>query len=313
MNSEPDWSLRPATPADLEPLADLRARVMRADLERLGRYDDHRVRQRLRDGFSPEHTSIVLVRSGPGRRVFAGSVTVRPADRGGRLLEHFYLHPRHQGRGLGTAVLRHVLAEADAAGEPVRLNVLRGSAARRLYERHGFRLDREDAVDAFLHRPVPAVRTGPAAERLRDAALLWSVGELTAREVVDAACAALLAGSDGEAILALASCPDAEASDRVPDLLPPALAEFGLHHHPPGGLPGKQAVLRALAAELLAGRYGPQDLARRVRERFGHDLDFDPVDRLCRLDDEYATLEYWTSTREELDAEVLSEARRLTA
>ncbi|MEU8512105.1 GNAT family N-acetyltransferase [Kitasatospora sp. NPDC048722] len=147
MNDQPDWSLRPATPADVGPVAELRARVLRADLERLGRYDEHRVRQRLRDGFPAGHMAIVLVGG-----AFAGSVTVRPAEGGGRRLEHFYLAPEHQGRGLGSAVLRRVLAEADAAGEPVRLDVLRGSAARRLYERHGFVLEREDPVDVLLVR-----------------------------------------------------------------------------------------------------------------------------------------------------------------
>lgn len=38
----------------------------------------------------------------------------------------------------------------------VRLNVLQGSAARRLYERHGFTPEREDPVDVFLVRkPTP--------------------------------------------------------------------------------------------------------------------------------------------------------------
>lgn len=55
------------------------------------RYDEHRVRQRLRDSFSPQHTSIIVI----GREL-AGCVTVRPAE--GRLwLEHFYLAPHHQG------------------------------------------------------------------------------------------------------------------------------------------------------------------------------------------------------------------------
>ncbi|MFD7449472.1 GNAT family N-acetyltransferase [Kitasatospora sp. NPDC059827] len=304
MNKDLDWSLRPATTADVEPVAELRAEVMRADLERLGRYDDHRVRQRLRDGFSPQHTSIVLV-----GREFAGSVAVRPAEQGGRWLEHFYLRPRHQGRGLGSAVLRHVLAEADSAGEPVRLDVLQGSAARRLYERHGFEPEHEDAVDAFLVRPVPAVTVDPAVERLRDAAVLWSAGELTALEVVDAACDALVAGLDGEAVTALAACPNGEASALVPDLLPPALAEYGLLCHPPGGMLGKQTVLRVLAARMLAGEYGPQDLARRVHERFGHD--FEPAEALALLDDSYDTLGYHGLTREQLDEDVRAEARRL--
>lgn len=46
-----DWEMRPASAADVEAVAGLRAVVLRADLERLGRYDERRVRLRLRDGF----------------------------------------------------------------------------------------------------------------------------------------------------------------------------------------------------------------------------------------------------------------------
>ncbi|MFJ4407061.1 GNAT family N-acetyltransferase [Streptomyces sp. NPDC088910] len=144
------WALRAAVAGDVEPIAELRAVVMRADLERLGRYDGHRVRQRLRDSFSTRYTSVVTVEGD-----FAGCVTLRPAETGGALLEHFYLEPRYQGRGLGSAVLRELLGRADARGEDVRLNVLQGSAARRLYERWGFVLETEDAVDVFMVRPSP--------------------------------------------------------------------------------------------------------------------------------------------------------------
>jgi GNAT superfamily N-acetyltransferase len=137
------WTLRPAEPADLEDLVELRAVVMRPDLERLGRYDAHRVRQRLRDGFSPEHTQIIEV----GGQL-AGSIAVRPVeDR--RWLEHFYLATQHQGRGLGSAVLRSVLDRTDGT---VWLNVLQGSPARRLYECHGFVVQSEDPVDVFMVR-----------------------------------------------------------------------------------------------------------------------------------------------------------------
>lgn len=50
-------------------------------------------------------------------------------------------------------MLRTLLARADAEGEPVRLQVLQGSAARRLYERHGFVLESEDPIDVFMLRP----------------------------------------------------------------------------------------------------------------------------------------------------------------
>ena len=147
-----EWRLRPAAAADVELIADLRAVVMRPDLERLGRYDGQRVRQRFRDSFDPQHTSVITVDGEP-----AGSVTVRPAD-ALLWLEHFYLAPHLHGRGLGSAVLRSVLARADADHTAVRLNVLQGSPARRLYERHGFVVDAEDPVDVFMTRPPAAVR-----------------------------------------------------------------------------------------------------------------------------------------------------------
>ncbi|MFE7189811.1 GNAT family N-acetyltransferase [Kitasatospora sp. NPDC057541] len=164
--STPEWSLRPGRSADVEPIAELRAEVMRADLVRLGRYDEHRVRRRLRETFSTRYTRVVEVDG-----ALAGCVTVRPdgptaepgepAEPGARLLEHFYLAAAHQGRGLGTAVLRHVLAEADAARAAVRLVVLQGSAARRLYERHGFTVEGQDPVDVFMVRPAAGRPGGP--------------------------------------------------------------------------------------------------------------------------------------------------------
>ncbi len=141
------WTMRAVTTDDVEVLADLRATVMRADLVRLGRYDEHRVRQRLRDSLSTRHTSAIMI-----DRELAGCVTVRPAE-DGRWLEHFYLAPHQQGRGLGSSVLRTVLERTDAQGATVRLNVLHGSAARRLYERHGFVVETQDPIDVFMVRP----------------------------------------------------------------------------------------------------------------------------------------------------------------
>ncbi|MFF0093043.1 GNAT family N-acetyltransferase [Streptomyces canus] len=146
-----DWTLRAATPGDVEVIAELRAVVMRPDLERLGRFDEHRVRQRFRDAFVERHMSIIMAE---GR--FAGCVALRPAA-DGHWLEHFFIAPELQGLGLGSAVLRSLLARTDADGDPVRLNVLQGSAARRLYERYGFVVESEDAVDVFM---VRGPRTG---------------------------------------------------------------------------------------------------------------------------------------------------------
>jgi len=140
--------------------------MQRADLERLGRFDEHRVRQRLRDALSAQYTSIIEV-----DRELAGCVTVRPALEGqrqeGQWLEHFYLAPQYQGRGLGSAVLGAVLDRADAQGVSVRLDVLQGSAARRLYERHGFVVEAQDPIDVRMVRsPSPLVNSSSPLEDL---------------------------------------------------------------------------------------------------------------------------------------------------
>jgi ribosomal protein S18 acetylase RimI-like enzyme len=49
------------------------------------------------------------------------------------------LLPEHRGRGIGTTVLRSVLARADDLGVPVTLQVAAGNPAQRLYGRLGFR------------------------------------------------------------------------------------------------------------------------------------------------------------------------------
>ncbi|KAA1376558.1 GNAT family N-acetyltransferase [Aeromicrobium fastidiosum] len=139
------WSLRPADPSDAPWMAELRADVMRPDLERLGRYDVVRVRRRFLDAYRPEHTSVIEVDG-----IAIGLFAVRP-EPDERWFEHLYVRADHQGRGLGGQVLDHVL-RADSDPRPFRLNVLQGSAARRLYERHGFVVEREDAIDVWMVR-----------------------------------------------------------------------------------------------------------------------------------------------------------------
>lgn len=142
--------LLPGTADDAGWLAELRAVVLRPDLERLGRYDPGRVRQRFLNGFTPEHTWIIS--TGPGEA--NGAIAVRPTSEE-LWIEHFYISPQFQGSGIGSAVLARVL-EQHADHRPFRLNVLQGSPARRLYERHGFVLENEDPVDVFMVRPVIA-------------------------------------------------------------------------------------------------------------------------------------------------------------
>jgi len=48
------------------------------------------------------------------------------------------LLPKYRGNGIGTRLLRQVIADAQAAGKPVQIHVEQLNPARRLYERLGF-------------------------------------------------------------------------------------------------------------------------------------------------------------------------------
>jgi hypothetical protein len=151
--------------------------------------------------------------------------------------------------------------------------------------------------------------TESAASDLQDHAVLWSIGEIRANDVVVAACDALVAGLDNPALRTLAACTRAEADYDVPELLPPALDELGLTFYPVGSHAGQEAAARALAGQMLAGKLTPRELAFRIHQRFGHQLPL--AERLAELDDEYDIIEYGDRTLAQVDAEVTAEARRL--
>jgi GNAT superfamily N-acetyltransferase len=56
------------------------------------------------------------------------------------LLDHLYVEPAAQGRGVGARVLERVFADADARRQALRVGALKHSDANRFYQRHGFAL-----------------------------------------------------------------------------------------------------------------------------------------------------------------------------
>ena len=154
MASEPRSNLgdritfSPADREHFDELAELRIAAMRESLERVGRFTPERARQRLQNSFYPEHTRFILL---DGAKV--GFYTFRPEQEEFRL-EHLYIHPSHQSRGVGSHVLAKLLEEADALRKPVFLGALRESASNRFYQRHGFEPIREDEWDIYYMRPT---------------------------------------------------------------------------------------------------------------------------------------------------------------
>lgn len=148
--------LRIATESDFESLLALRIAAMRPSLERLGRFDPQRARERLRASFDPAATRVIVAE---GQDI--GFVAVKPvadSPQSCLLLDHLYLHPDWQGRQIGAQVLKQIIAEADQAGLPLQVGALRGSDSNRFYQRHGFVQSAESEWDIYyVRQPVPAV------------------------------------------------------------------------------------------------------------------------------------------------------------
>lgn len=136
-----------ATAEDANELADLRVLAMRESLERIGRFDPIRARERFLSGFSPSHTRHVMYRD-----TRAGFFVVKPEEEFLKL-DHLYIRPEFQNLGLGSAVLAQVFAEADLLSIDVRVGALVGSDSNRFYVRHGFTLVEQTEFDNYYRRP----------------------------------------------------------------------------------------------------------------------------------------------------------------
>jgi len=78
---------------------------------------------------------------------------VEASDTGAEIfLKQFYLHPALQRQGIGTDVMRRLIAEWQA--RPIVLTVLKNNPARRLYERLGFAVTGETDMKFMMRREV---------------------------------------------------------------------------------------------------------------------------------------------------------------
>jgi GNAT superfamily N-acetyltransferase len=147
------WTLQAVRDEDFEPMVAIRIEAMRPSLERLGRFDPERARQRLRAGFEPAFMHHVVDEG--GERV--GFFTLKPEGEGVLRLDHLYLRPHVQGRGVGAGVLAWVIEQARTRGAALRVTALAQSEANRFYARHGFVREAEDELEVHYRRSATGV------------------------------------------------------------------------------------------------------------------------------------------------------------
>ena len=71
------------------------------------------------------------------------------------MLVDIALLPEHRSHGIGTALLQQLLREAEVSGKPLRLSVIRGQRAGRLYQRLEFKkISESDLRDELEWRPA---------------------------------------------------------------------------------------------------------------------------------------------------------------
>jgi ribosomal protein S18 acetylase RimI-like enzyme len=145
------YRLTAASPSDDVWLDELRRDVYRDLFEATwGGWDEPRHQRHFAECMKLGGISIIEI---DGARV--GMVQLCEVSDGVEVRE-IQVEPRHQNRGVGTAVLRDVMAAARARGRCVRLSVgLENQGALRLYERLGFRrVGRSDTHHDLMYGPA---------------------------------------------------------------------------------------------------------------------------------------------------------------
>lgn len=124
--------LRPATLADADFLYRLLVASMKDYVAATWGWDEEFQKEHFRTHFEPQKLQIVLV---DGCEI--GVLSVEPRD-GELWLASIQLLPEYQRRGIGTQIIRDVLARGRQQEARVTLQVLKVNPARSLYERLGF-------------------------------------------------------------------------------------------------------------------------------------------------------------------------------
>jgi ribosomal protein S18 acetylase RimI-like enzyme len=137
--------LRPARPEDFDFAWALYRGLMKEMSREFGLWHESVQRAMIRSAMSSDEASVIMAGDQP-----AGWVQIQDSE-DAIYVHHLYIADGHQGRGIGTRLLKNTLREARKHAKPAHLWVMRNNArARQLYQRLGFRVVDEDRVKFHL-------------------------------------------------------------------------------------------------------------------------------------------------------------------
>jgi len=141
--------LRPADEADRTFSWAVKEAALRPYVEAVWGWDESEQRAFHRRDWESSRPDIILLDGKP-----VGTIAIhREVGTGGCWhFGEFYILPEFQRRGIGTRVLHDLIREAASAGFGLRLEVIRINPAKRLYDRHGFRVTGETETHVLMER-----------------------------------------------------------------------------------------------------------------------------------------------------------------
>jgi ribosomal protein S18 acetylase RimI-like enzyme len=171
--AEQGLALRPETEADVPFLFQLYASTRREELAPLTDWSEAQKIAFLESQFAAQRQHYLIHYANSAFDIIerhgvpAGRLYVDRQERT-LLIVDIALLPAWRGRGLGTALIETLFAEARVAGKEVSISVEKYNPAQRLYRRLGFRPYAEDDVYWFMYWS-PDGRHAPEAGQLNTA------------------------------------------------------------------------------------------------------------------------------------------------
>lgn len=138
-----NYEIQDVRESDRDVLVALRLSAMKESLERVGRYDPVRARNRFLVGFKATDTKKIIINEN-----IVGFFVLRNNE-DHLLLDHLYVDPGYQGTGLGGMVMSSIKQYAKELKISIRLGALKLSKANEFYKKHGFVQTHEEEWDIY--------------------------------------------------------------------------------------------------------------------------------------------------------------------
>jgi ribosomal protein S18 acetylase RimI-like enzyme len=152
----PCFELRQARPSDYSFAEQLYFETMRPLLIDLGRWNGRRLKTRFKRAFRADHVRIISSgNTDIGWLQISESATEIT-------LNQIHIIAEFRSRGIGTRIIRDLLAEAQRKLRPVVLSVVRNNPALALYQRLGFRIVGEDVEKLHMRWDGSTTLNDPA-------------------------------------------------------------------------------------------------------------------------------------------------------